>query len=480
MPQIHDLTAVEQVDQIRRRELSPVEVTDHYLARIERHGERIGAFVSVAQETAREQARNAERRIRADADAGAPSATPPLSGLCVPVKDLDMVAGERWTWGAEPYRDQVARIDEEYVAELRAAGAVIPGKTNTPEFGLTCYTENAVAPPARTPWDLALSAGGSSGGAAAAVAAGLAPVAQGSDGGGSIRIPASVCGLYGIKPTRGRVTAAPVRPDLIGLAATGPLARTVADAAMLLDVLAVNRPGDYYTAPPLDPDSTFLEHATRDPGRLRIAAFSAPPVRGAEAHPDVLAAYRSTLALLGDLGHEVEEIEAPFDPAMLDRFELVWAAMATRYPVAPADEPRLRPITRWLRERAGRHSIAEYLDATSALQQAVRAALAALQRFDAVLTPTVALPPVPVGHFDADGDPEAEFRRMAEFTPYTTVFNITGQPAVSLPLHVNEAGLPIGVQLAGRMGGEPTLIALSAQLEAARPWADRKPPIWDE
>ncbi|GAA3746770.1 amidase [Spinactinospora alkalitolerans] len=467
---------MEQAERIRRRELSPVEVTDHYLARIERFDDLLGAFITVTPELAREQAEKAENRVLSDT----PDELPPLLGVPVPIKDLDMLAGVRWTWGSRVHADQVAQVDEDFVAELRRAGAVFTGKTNTPEFGMSCYTENDIAPPARTPWDLSRSAGGSSGGAAAAVAAGLAPMAQGSDGGGSIRIPASACGLYGIKPSRGRVTQAPVRPDLIGLSATGPLSRTVRDAALMLDVIAVNRPGDYHTAQPLPEGETFLSHADRDPGRLRIARFATPPVPGVEPHPDVVDAYEDATRLLVGLGHEVEEIPAPFDGSLLRLFEVVWAAMATRYPVPEHEEGRLRPLTRWLRERAGQSSIADYLDATTGLQQGVRAALPRLERYDAVLNPTLAAPPVEVGHFDSGADPAEEFRRMTLFTPFTTVYNVSGQPAVNVPLHWNGDGLPIGVMLAGRMGGEATLISLSAQLEAARPWIGRKPPIWTE
>jgi amidase len=228
---------------------------------------------------------------------------------------------------------------------------VITGKTATPEFGLPCYTETRIGPPARTPWDLNRSAGGSSGGAAAAVAAGLAPAAQGSDGGGSIRIPSSVCGLFGIKATRGRVSGGPLFPDLAGLAIDGPLARTVADAALLLDVMTGNRLGDMYTLPPLPPGETFLGHARREPGRLRIGRSLQHAVEGAEVHPDCVAAYEEASALLAELGHEVEDVEMPFGPDVVPMFETLWYAMATLAPIAPAQEEQLLPITRYLRGR---------------------------------------------------------------------------------------------------------------------------------
>lgn len=473
MSQIHDLTATELVARVRRRELSPVEITDHYLERITRHNRTLGAFITVTEESARKQARKAENRVRGDT----PEELPPLLGVPVPIKDLDPLAGVRHTAGSAIYTDRVADVDAAFVTELRAAGAVLPGKTNTPEFGSPCYTENDIAPAARTPWNLARSAGGSSGGSAAAVAGGLAPVAQGSDGGGSIRIPASACGIYGLKPTRGRISGAPLTPDLLGLATAGTLTRSVSDAALLLDVMAVNRPGDYFTAPPLGAGETFRTHARRDPGRLRIARFATPTPPGVGVHPDVLAGYEEATELLTRLGHDIEEIAPPFDASITEDFCTIWAAMAITTPLPTGSEPLLRPINRWLREQAAGTTLDQYMRATIRVQQRVRAALPAMLDYDAVLTPTLAQPPAPVGHFEAE--PEEEFRRMERFTPFTSMFNITGQPSVSVPLHWSGGGLPVGVMLSGRMGGEPTLLSLSAQLEAERPWAHRTPPIWD-
>ena len=388
-----------------------------------------------------------------------------------------MVAGVRMTFGSTIFADNIADADDYVVAALRAAGAVITGKTATPEFGLPCYTETRIGPPARTPWDLSRSAGGSSGGAAAAVAAGLAPAAQGSDGGGSIRIPSSVCGLFGIKATRGRVSGGPLFPDLSGLAIDGPLARTVADAALLLDVMAGNHLGDMYTLPPLPPGETFLGHARREPGGLRIGRSLQHAVEGAEVHPDCVAAYEEASALLASLGHEVEDVDMPFGPDVVPMFETLWYGMATLAPIAPAQEEQLLPITRYLRGRGEQVKAGELIFAQAYLQAVTRTALESLNGYDAVLSPTLASPPVPVGHFD-EVEPAENFERQKRFTPYTALYNVSGQPAVSVPLHWTEAGLPIGVMLAGRMGEEATLLSLSAQIEAARPWRDRHPPIW--
>src|SRR4029077_2861276 len=233
--------------------------------------------------------------------------------------------------------------DDYVTAALRAAGAVMPGKTATPEFGLPCYTENKIGPSARTPWDLSRSAGGSSGGAAAAVAAGLAPAAQGSDGGGSIRIPSSVCGLFGIKPSRGRVSQGPLVPDLDGLSTNGPIARTVADAALLLDVMTGNFPGDMYTQPPLPPGESFLGYASREPGTLRIGRTLQNPVEGAEVHPDCVRAYEEASTLLAGLGHELEDVAMPFGPDVVPFFDTIWYAHATLAPLAPEQEEMLLP-----------------------------------------------------------------------------------------------------------------------------------------
>jgi amidase len=474
---IHDLTVTEQATAIRDAQLSPVEITDHYLDRIDRLNEQVGAFYTVTHELAREQAAAAEKAVTAARKNGSAAPLPPLTGVSIPIKDLNMVAGVRMTLGSTVYADTVAPEDDYVVAELRKAGIVITGKTATPEFGLPCYTETKIGPPARTPWDLSRSAGGSSGGAAAAVAAGLAPAAQGSDGGGSIRIPSSVCGLFGIKPSRGRISGGPLVPDLSGLGIDGPLARTVADAALLLDVMTCNYPGDMYTQPPLQAGETFLGYAGREPGRLRIARTLTTAVEGAEIHPDCVAAYEEASALLESLGHEIIDIEMPFGPDAVPAFITLWYSMATLAPVGPDQVDQLLPLTRYLRGQGLELKATELMAAQGYLQAITRPAVAMLSHYDAVLTPTLALPPVPVGYFD-EVDPAENFERQKRFTPWTALYNVSGQPAVSVPLHWTEAGLPIGIMLAGRMGDEGTLISLSAQLEAARPWKDRHPAIW--
>src|ERR1700728_3306121 len=359
-----------------------------------------------------------------------------------------MVGGVRRSFGSTVFADNVADQDDYVVAALRSAGIVITGKTATPEFGLPCYTETKTGPPPRTPWDLSRSAGGSSGGAAAAVAAGLAPAAQGSDGGGSIRIPASVCGLFGIKPTRGRISQGPMMPDLTGLSTDGALAA----------------------------GESFLGYAGQEPGKLRIARSLTTLIDGAEVHPDCLAAYEDATALLSSLGHEIVDIELPFPREAVPSFLALWFAMATLAPIAPDQESELLPLTRYLRGKGMELSAADLMLHQAILQGSARPAMAALAGYDAILSPTVALPPRPVGWFD-EVEPAENFIRQTQFTPWTALFNLSGQPSVSVPLPGNAAARRIGTMLSGRMGWEGTLISLSAQLEAARPWKDKHPPI---
>ncbi|GAA2080500.1 amidase [Streptomyces albiaxialis] len=484
MSSLHDLTATEQAAAIRAGTLSPVELTAHYLERTDRLDAELGAYLTVTPELARKQASDAEAEAMAARRAGRADALPPLHGVPVPVKDLNHVAGVRTTMGSAAFSGHVPDRDDHVAARLRAGGSPMIAKSNTPEFGIPCYTENLLAPPARTPWDLARSAGGSSGGAAAAVAGGLAPVAHASDGGGSVRIPASACGLVGVKPSRGRVSSGPAQHDVAGLATSGPLARTVADAATLLDVLAGRMPGDPYTAPPLADGDTFAAWAdpARVPGRLRVLALAGTPVPEIAPHPECAAAARGTAELLRDLGHEVEEAELPADDSMRAAFSTVWAVRAASRPVPEECEGLLTPLTRFIRERGRAIPAPDFVRALSTFRSVAQlladTLLAPGTGYDVILSPTLAQPPMAVGALRDDEDPAGEFERFARFTPFTPLYNATGQPAVSLPLHWTDEGLPIGVMLGGRHGEEGPLLALSAQLEEARPWRNRRPAMW--
>ena len=474
--ELHELSALDLGRAIRNRVVSPVEVTQHFLDRIEADDGRLGAFVTVTRELALSQAKQQHSLMHQDTLAS------PLAGVPVPIKDLNHVEGVPTSYGSAVYHRYVAGFDDHVVRRLRAAGTICLGKTSTPEFGLPCYTETLIGPPARTPWDLSRGAGGSSGGAAAAVAAGLAPLAQGSDGGGSIRIPASSCGLFGLKPSRGRVSNGPLGGDVgPGLGVIGPIAWTVADAAALLDVMAGPEPGDPHWAPPLPAGETFSEHARREPGRLRIARFRTPVVGQTEVHPECIAAYDAASALLERLGHEVVDIDSPIRPDVVPSFEVVWSVLATLTPVPPGRDGELMPLTRHLRGRGFPVTGTQYAQAVATMQATSREAIVALAAYDAVLTPTLADLPAPVGSLRDDADPAADFEAQKRFTPFTALWNVTGMPAMSLPLHHTgplpgaPAGLPVGVMLAGRPAGEAALLGLATQIEAENPWQDRRP-----
>jgi amidase len=361
---------------------------------------------------------------------------------------------------------------------MREAGLVFTGKTTTPEFGLPCYTEPdpAVSAPARNVWDPQRTAGGSSGGAAVAVAAGLAPVAHGSDGGGSIRIPAAANGLVGLKPSRGRISNGPLRDPVGDLVTSGPLARTVADAAALLDVMARPFPGDPHVAPA--PATSFLESARTEPGRLRIGFFTEPIIADVPVDPAAAQAVTDAVRLLEELGHEVETVARPFGPEMVVQFEHLWYVLALLTPVQPDDEARLQPTTRYLRELGRQVSGISLAQALSLVRIQTRATLQAWAAYDVVVTPTINGPAPLVGDLVDLSDPARDFSNQKAWAAYTAAFNMTGQPAVSLPLHRTADGLPVGVQFVGRMFGEQTLLSLAGQIEQAHPWHDVHPEAW--
>ncbi|MFC1415069.1 amidase [Streptacidiphilus cavernicola] len=461
--ELDGLDAVAMGAAVRRGELTPADLVEHCLSRIARFDAALGAFVTVTAEAAR--ARAAEHPAAPAGDAS------PLAGVPTAVKDLIGTADTVTTFGSAAFRGFRPAVDAHTVTLLRRAGMISLGKTNTPEFGASPYTDNDVAPSARSPWDPARTAGGSSGGAAVAVAAGMVPVAHGSDGGGSLRIPASACGVFGFKPSRGRVSNGPLGNDVTGLSVQGPISRTVRDAAAMLDALAVPMPGDPFWAPPLPPGETFLAATGREPGRLRIACY-AP-----QADPDCRTAFDRAAALLAELGHRVEPIDSPFGEDLVEPYLVTWAMQQLNVPVAAADEHLLRPVSRWWRERARGLSGESVFGALTALQLGARRAVAALAPYDAVLTPTLGTLPPPPGWFGEPEDRTGEIERQSAFSPYTAAFNITGQPSASLPLHWTAQGFPVGVMLTGRPAGDAALLSLCAQVEAAHPWAHRRPPL---
>lgn len=456
------LPATEQAHLIRTREVSSVELVQLYLGRIELLDPDLNSFVTVRHEDALTDARAA--------DASGNDA--PFHGVPIAIKDLTATAGIRTTYSCRAFADNVPDFDTAVVRRIREAGFVIIGKTNTPEFGTVAFTESELNGATHNPWNPALTPGGSSGGAAAAVAAGLVPLAHGTDGGGSIRIPASCCGLFGLKPSRGRVSTAPFS-SLEGLSTSGSLARSVGDAAAFLDVLAGYEPGDPWWAPP--PARPFAREVDEHTGRLRIAVTTEPPI-DAPVHPDCGAAARSAAALLEDLGHDVVDATPPWSgDGLIDAFIAVWQVGPTLYPVDPE---LLTPLNRSLAVEARATSAADYAAAVVRLQAASRHIIGFWEQFDVVLTPTLALPPVPIGWQEEGVDGAIEqLHRNTLFTPFTAVANLTGLPAMSLPLHESSDGLPIGVQAIGPPAGDALLFRLAAQLEEAHPWREARPPI---
>ncbi|HEX2670391.1 MAG TPA: amidase [Polyangiaceae bacterium] len=470
------LDATAQAELVRRGEASAAELVDAAIARAERVNPSLNAIIHPLYEKARSAARD-------QLPAG------PFHGVPFLVKDLlCAMKGDPYHLGTRFLKDAklTAGHDAFLTRKLRAAGLVIMGRTNTPELGTLPTTEPAAYGPTRNPWDTTRSAGGSSGGSAAAVAAGIVAAAHGNDAGGSIRIPASACGLVGLKPSRGRISFGPDSGETTsGLASEGVLTRSVRDTAALLDAISGRMPGDPYAAPP--PSRPFADEIGSAPGRLRIGVLTTAPRREQPVDAECVAGAEHTARLLSDLGHDVDHAF----PAALDETEIaqhitiLYATQATR------TRSRLgslcgRALTRddldelnWLLAELGRHCSAEQyintIDATHAWSR--RLAKWWSQGFDLLLTPTLPRPPVPLGYFATSPDPTQTGHRASQFGCFTWPFNLSGQPAISLPMHTSETGLPIGIQLIADYGREDLLLRVASQLEAAAPWSARRPRV---
>ena len=479
---------------VRQGELQPSELLDCALARIDAVNPGLNAVIRRRDEAAQREAAQIDKAA-------------PFAGVPFLVKDLlATLAGEVTGSGNRLLGLLPMPHDSELVRRWRAAGVVIAGRTNTPEFGLTPYTEPRTVGPSCNPWDPGRTPGGSSGGSAAAVAAGMVPLASGGDGGGSIRIPASCCGLFGLKPSRGMT---PTGPDLgelwRGLAIEHVLSRSVRDSAAMLDATRGADAGAPYAAPAFE--RPLLEEVGRDPGRLRIG-FTGRPLMGAgPVHADCLAALDDAVRLLASLGHEVEEVRLEIDPqaSAVDFLTLVaaetWAQMAMVSQLAGRRRPRPADYERatFALGLLGRSaSAAAYAGAAFRLQATARRLAAGTAGHDLLLTPTLGCPPPALGALapsageerlmglvnalgagwllNLSGAIEPMAAKTFGFIPFTALFNATGQPAMSVPLHWNAEGLPIGVQLVAPLGGEPVLLRLAGQLEQARPWFERRPP----
>ena len=465
-----DATALAEL--VRRKEIKPVELIESAIGRIERLNPELNAVVTPMFDQAIEAA-------RADLPDG------PFKGVPFLLKDLlAAYAGVPMTLGSGLMRHFVPDHNSELVDRIKRAGLIIVGKTNTPEFGILPTTEPRLFGPCRNPWDATRTSGGSSGGSAAAVAAGMVPFAHGNDGGGSIRIPASCCGLFGLKPTRARNPLGPDFGDIMsGLVAEHALTRSVRDSAALLDATSGPQGGDPYWAPP--PVRPFLNEVGAAPGRLSIA-FTVEAGSGIKVHEDCVRAVQEVAALCVELGHEVKEASPQFQRELVTQaFSGVWAAGVaanlegiSRITGRALSADQVEPLTWALYEMGLQVKASDYLLSLNVLQSLGREMDRFMLDYDVWLTPTLGEPPVPLGTFDSPPDnPLQGFFRSAQFVPFTPLANATGQPAMSVPLFWNDAGLPVGTHFMGRFGDEATLFRLAAQLEQARPWEKRRPKL---
>ena len=457
---------------VRQKQVKAIELLEAAIERIERLNPALNAVVTPMYE----QARRATAGKLPDG---------PFAGVPFLLKDLGApYAGVRMTMGTAFLRNFVPDHESELVTRLRRAGLIIVGKTNTPELGILPTTEPRLFGPSHNPWDIDRTPGGSSGGSAAAVAARIVPMAHANDAGGSIRIPASCCGLFGLKPTRARNPLGPDLGDIFsGLVIDHAVTRSVRDSAALLDATAGPDVGDPYWAPP--PARPFLQEVGTDPGKLRVA-FTVTTPTNVKVHPDCISAVQDAAALCADLGHEVVEAAPEVNGELVARAFMVlfsagcaWTMEGLGFATGKAlTQDSFEPLTWGLYETGRQQSASSYLLSLTLLQRAARDIARFFLKYDVLLTPTLAEPPMPLGTFDSPSEnPLHGLRRAEAFVPFTPICNATGQPAMSVPLYWNAQGLPVGVHFVGRFGDEATLFRLAAQLESARPWARRRPPV---
>jgi len=460
-----DLTwrpALELAAMLRSRRLSSEDLTLTCLERIDAVNPRLTAFVEVLRDRALAEARSADARLRKGREG-----LPPFLGVPLGVKDLNLARGSFTRFGSRAFERLFTPFDDAVVAQLRRGGFVILGKTTTSELGSLPVTEPDIHPPTRNPWDPDVTAGGSSGGAGAAVASGMIPIAQGSDAAGSIRIPASFCGLFGIKPSRGRIENPFGLDDRILIWTCGPITRTVDDAAAMLDVMAGITVGQPHWAPP--PPRPFAELARETPRRLKLRV--ALRSNYVDTDPEIAAAVERVARTLEKVGHHVEEGALELPAGVLEEFLPVWQATAASAPVH--DWSLTQPVTRWLGEQ-GRNVDAKLVERTTERLMAI-----VLEQFgdcDAWITPTVPVPPPRIGAW-RDMAPLEVFAEASKLGVFTAPFNISGQPAASVPAGRSRKGHPIGVQIAGRPLADGLVLALARQVEEALPWSEERPKV---
>ncbi len=457
------IDAWELRDLLIKGEMRPREVAEFYLARIERLNRELGAYMTV---TADRALADAARLEASPAD----TASMKLYGVPYSLKDLTPTAGIRTTIGSRNYADSFPPQDAAIAKRLQRAGGILLGKTTTPEFGGRPTTEGGLCPTARNPWNLAYNAGGSSGGAAAAVAAGLGPLAEGSDGGGSIRGPASNCGVVGLKPSRGRISYAPHRGEAWGGYATrGPLARSVRAVAMMLDVMAGPEIGDPYWAPL--PSRPF-EHAVQLPAKnFRLASIATSKL--GEVDPDVAAAFESACATMRQMGHRVEPLDLDPGAMLVDCTRILICVGIAAIPVTNLEW--IDPVVREMYEFGRKVIGADYVNLLVTMHNIARSIVERLDPYDALLTPTMTRTAMRNGTFPSR--PERYLDELWTWIAFEYPFNATGQPAVTIPAGFDRAGLPIGFQIVGRPNGEFDLLTLAAAFEFARPWRHLRPPL---
>jgi amidase/aspartyl-tRNA(Asn)/glutamyl-tRNA(Gln) amidotransferase subunit A len=451
-------------DLIAKKEVKLSEVAEFFNRRIEQLNPKLGAFMTHTPERAMADVARLEKASAAEI------AKMPLYGIPYSLKDLTWTKDIKTTMGSKNYENYMPPVDAEITLRMRNAGGILLGKTATPEFGGRPTTEGGLCPPARNPWNLEHTAGGSSGGAACAAAAGLGPLAEGSDGGGSIRIPSSCCGTVGLKPSRGRVSMAPVAGEAwAGFATSGPIARSVRDVAMFLDVLAGPVVGDPYWAPP--PTEPFSAAVSKRPKKLRLAAI----LESAEAKvdPEVTAATESALKAFQEMGHTVEHLK--LDPAalLLGVSGIIIPAGVASVPVENVE--LMDPVVRSTWEAGKNVKAADYINAIAQMHNITREIMQKLAPYDALITPTLTRPAVRLGTLPSNL--KEGLRELFAWLSFTYPFNASGQPAFSLPNGFSKAGLPIGLQIVGRQNDEAGIISLAAQFEEARPWKDKHPPV---
>lgn len=477
MAEIHELSAVQLRDALHSGTISAREATGHFLDRIGAENAHLGAFITVTAEQALKDAAAAdELHARATRDG---TGLPLLHGMPVAFKDLTDVAGVVTTHGSAALDHKPALTDAAVTSVLKSAGVISLGKTQVPEFGLTAYSENRIAPPSRNPHALSRSSGGSSGGSAAAVAAGLLPFAPGSDGGGSVRIPAAACGLVGLKPGRGLVPAGESTGDPARLVVTGPLARTAADAALMLDALVPSEPDHRGTPPP-----GYLALTGREPRQLRIGVTLDSPWQSIfpfTPDQDAREALAVGIRLLEAAGHQTAEAAIRYDNRYPGAFTTAWTAAVGSARITPQREALLTPLTRTFRRRAQQRSASKLTEALGFLRLFQRDTITQYAAWDLIVTPALAQTPRPVGWFTGSdhgdgywpvtewaGDADGDYRKQCEFAPWSSMVNVCGLPAISIPVHWTGgrkgAGLPMGIQLIGPMGSEALLLQLAAQL----------------